>query len=146
YRSRFGLPRRLRGIRTRFESHRAGNRSRYLHPPAYPVTGPGAHPRSRLEHFHIRASLASPLAVIAEGWTLRLVAALSAVACFADMPSPRLLISAPTSDVVIGWLVLGALVLAYIAIRSEAYGRQRTAAVGIEPGDVPAHVQTRVRE
>jgi hypothetical protein len=56
------------------------------------------------------------LAVIAEGWTLRLVAALSAVACYADMPSPRLLISAPTSEVVIGWLVLGALVLAYVAI------------------------------
>jgi hypothetical protein len=56
------------------------------------------------------------LAVIAEGWTLRLVAALSAVACYADMPSPRLLISASTPDVVIGWLVLGALVLAYAAI------------------------------
>jgi alpha-1,6-mannosyltransferase len=81
------------------------------------------------------------LAVIAEGWTLRLVAALSAVACFADMPSPRLLISAPASDVIIGWLVLGALVLAYVAIRSEAYRRQRTAAMSIEPGDVPAHVQ-----
>ncbi len=86
------------------------------------------------------------LAVIADGWTLRLVAALSAVACFADMPSPRLLISAPTSDVVVGWLVLGALVLAYVAIRSAAYSRQRTAAMGIEPGDVATHVQTRFRE
>jgi alpha-1,6-mannosyltransferase len=57
------------------------------------------------------------LAVMAEGWTLRLVAALSAVACFADMPSPRLLISAPTSDVVISWVVLGAMVLAYVASR-----------------------------
>ena len=57
------------------------------------------------------------LAVVAEGWTLRLVAALSAVACFADVPSPRLLISAPASDVVIGWGVLGALLLAYVASR-----------------------------
>ncbi|MGH3418354.1 MAG: polyprenol phosphomannose-dependent alpha 1,6 mannosyltransferase MptB [Streptosporangiaceae bacterium] len=73
------------------------------------------------------------LAVIAEGWTLRLVAALSAVACFADMPSPRLLISAPTSDVVIGWLVLGALVLAYVAIRSGAYSPQRIAAMAWSP-------------
>jgi hypothetical protein len=57
------------------------------------------------------------LAVIAEGRTLRLVAVLSAAACFADMPSPRLLISAPAPDVVIGWAVLGALVLAYVASR-----------------------------
>jgi hypothetical protein len=58
------------------------------------------------------------LAVIAEGWTLQLVAALSAVACFADMPSPRMLISAPASDVVIGWVVLSVLVLAYAASRA----------------------------
>jgi len=57
------------------------------------------------------------LAVIAEGWTLRLVAGLSAVACFADMPSPRLLISAPAADVVTGWAILGAGVLAYLASR-----------------------------
>jgi hypothetical protein len=57
------------------------------------------------------------LAVIAEGRTLRLVVALSCVACFACMPSPRLLISAPTSDVVIGWVVLGVLVLVYVAGR-----------------------------
>ena len=57
------------------------------------------------------------LAVKAEGWTLRLVVAFSMVACFADMPSPRLLISAPASDVVAGWAVLGALVLAYAAAR-----------------------------
>jgi alpha-1,6-mannosyltransferase len=57
------------------------------------------------------------LAVMAEGWTLRLVAALSAAACFADMPSPRLLISAPAPDVATGWGVLGALLLAYLASR-----------------------------
>jgi hypothetical protein len=60
------------------------------------------------------------LAVLAEGWTLRLVVALSAVACFADMPSPRLLISAPAADVVIGWVVLASLVLAYVASRRPA--------------------------
>ncbi len=57
------------------------------------------------------------LAVMAEGWTLRLVAALSALACVADMPSPRLLISAPALVVVLGWGVLGALVFAYVAMR-----------------------------
>ncbi len=57
------------------------------------------------------------LAVVAEGWTLRLVGLLSAVACFATVPSPRLLSSAPASDVVTGWGLLAALVLAYVAIR-----------------------------
>jgi alpha-1,6-mannosyltransferase len=57
------------------------------------------------------------LAVVAEGWTLRLVTALSAAACFADMPSPRLLISAPVADVATGWGVLGTAVLAYVASR-----------------------------
>ena len=51
------------------------------------------------------------LAVVAQGWTLRVVAALSAVACFATVPTPRLLISAPAPDLVVGWLLLGALVL-----------------------------------
>jgi hypothetical protein len=55
------------------------------------------------------------LAVTAEGGTLGLVVVLSAAACFADVPSPRLLISAPASDTVTGWAVLAALVLAYAA-------------------------------
>jgi hypothetical protein len=45
------------------------------------------------------------------------VAALSAVACFADMPTPRLLISAPTPVTVTGWVILGAGVLAYLITR-----------------------------
>jgi hypothetical protein len=60
------------------------------------------------------------LAVVAEGWTLRVVAILSAIACFATMPTPRLLVSAPVPELVIGWLLLGALVLAYMVIRSRS--------------------------
>lgn len=59
------------------------------------------------------------LAVVAEGWTLRVVAALSAIACFATMPTPRLLISAPAPDLAIGWMLLGALVIAYVVSRSR---------------------------
>ena len=66
------------------------------------------------------------LAVIAEGWTLGLVAALSAVACFADMPSPRLLTSAPAPDLVIGWGGLAALVLAYVISRRRRPGSTRS--------------------
>ena len=73
------------------------------------------------------------LAVAAEGWTLRLVAALSAAACFADVPSPRLLISAPTSEVVTGWLVLGALVLAYVAFRRPRPHRSLRSTGGRSP-------------
>jgi hypothetical protein len=68
------------------------------------------------------------LAVIAEGWTLRLLAALSAIACFATMPTPRLLIEAPTPDLVIGWLTLGALVLAYLAYVARAQARETSSA------------------
>ena len=59
------------------------------------------------------------LAVVAQGWTLRVVAALSAIACFATMPTPRLLISAPAPDLVVGWLLLGALVIAYVVIANR---------------------------
>ncbi len=61
------------------------------------------------------------LAVVAQGWTLRLVVALSAIACFATMPTPRLLTSAPAPDLVIGWLVLGALVITY-AVTVTSHG------------------------
>ena len=64
------------------------------------------------------------LAVVAQGWTLRLVAALSAVACFATMPTPRLLVSAPAPVLITGWLLLGALVSAYVVI-SYTSGRSR---------------------
>jgi hypothetical protein len=59
------------------------------------------------------------LAVAAEGWTLRLVAALSAIACFATMPTPRLLTSAPAPALVIGWLLLGAPATAYLVAASH---------------------------
>lgn len=75
------------------------------------------------------------LAVIAEGWTLRLVAALSAAACFATMPSPRLLTSAAAPDLAIGWGVLGALVLAYVASRRP--WSRRLALSRPEPGPDP---------
>jgi hypothetical protein len=57
------------------------------------------------------------LAVVAEGRTLRLVLALSAVACFADVPPAR---SLGTSDPVvtaITWIVLVGAVVAYVSIR-----------------------------
>ena len=66
------------------------------------------------------------LAVVAEGWTLRVVAALSAIACFATMPTPRLLISAPAPDLVAGWLLLGALVIAYVVIAYAVSRSRRT--------------------
>jgi hypothetical protein len=66
------------------------------------------------------------LAVVAEGWTLRLLAALSAIACFATMPTPRLLISAPAPALISGWLLLGALVIAYVVIAYVSRSRRST--------------------
>jgi hypothetical protein len=66
------------------------------------------------------------LAVIAEGWTLRVVAALSAIACFATMPTPRLLTSAPAPALITGWLVLGTLVIAYVVIAYVSRSRRTT--------------------
>ena len=63
------------------------------------------------------------LAVVAQGWTLRVLVVLSAIACFATMPSPRLLFSAPGPDLIIGWLLLAALVLAYVVIAYRASKR-----------------------
>jgi len=60
------------------------------------------------------------LAVVAQGWTLRLVAALSTIACFATMPTPRLLVSAPAPALVTGWLLLAALVIAYAVTVSRS--------------------------
>ena len=71
------------------------------------------------------------LAVVAEGWTLRVVAALSAIACFATMPTPSLLTAAPTPALATGWLLLGALVIAYIAyLVSRSH---RTSTPGVKP-------------
>lgn len=46
------------------------------------------------------------LAIAAEGWTLRVVVALSAVACFADVQSPHLLVAATPAIVVPCWAAL----------------------------------------
>jgi alpha-1,6-mannosyltransferase len=57
------------------------------------------------------------LAVIAEAWTLRLLLALSAIACFADLPSIRFY---ETTDPVLAfvcWAVLVALIIAYGVLR-----------------------------
>jgi hypothetical protein len=64
------------------------------------------------------------LAIVADGWTLRVIAVLSAIACFATMPTPRLLTSAPTPALITGWLLLGALAFAY-AITAYKNSRSR---------------------
>jgi hypothetical protein len=57
------------------------------------------------------------LAVVAEGWTLRLVLALSAVACFADVPGTRSLGAPDPWLTVICWVVLAGAAGAYAAVR-----------------------------
>jgi len=57
------------------------------------------------------------LGVVAERLTLRILIVLSAVACFADVPSPRLLISANPILVSVCWVALVGLVCAFIATR-----------------------------
>jgi hypothetical protein len=57
------------------------------------------------------------LAVAAEGWVRRLLVVLSAVACFADVPIPHLLIAAPTPVVVVCWMLLAAVIATFIAVR-----------------------------
>jgi hypothetical protein len=57
------------------------------------------------------------LAIVAEGWTLRLVLALSAVACFADVPSTSFLRGPDPVLTVIGWAVLVGGVAAYTVTR-----------------------------
>ncbi len=64
------------------------------------------------------------LAVVADGWTLRLMGVLSAIACFATMPTPRLLTSAPAPALITGWVLLGALVIAY-AVSAYRVSRSR---------------------
>ncbi len=57
------------------------------------------------------------LAVVAEAWTLRLLLALSAVACFADLPSVRDYEAAEPALAVICWVLLATLVIAYGVVR-----------------------------
>jgi len=64
------------------------------------------------------------LAVVADGWTLRLMGVLSAIACFATMPTPRLLTSASAPALITGWVPLGALVIAY-AVSAYVVSRSR---------------------
>ncbi len=57
------------------------------------------------------------LAVIAEAWTLRLLLALSAIACFADLPGVRFYDTTGPALAIVGWTVLVGLVIAYAALR-----------------------------
>jgi alpha-1,6-mannosyltransferase len=50
------------------------------------------------------------LAVVAEKWTLRLLLVLSAVACFADVPSPGLLVDADPILVAVCWTCLAGII------------------------------------
>ena len=57
------------------------------------------------------------LAAVAEGWTLRLVLALSAVACFADAPPVRSLGATDPVLTVICWTVLLSVVGTFVTLR-----------------------------
>jgi alpha-1,6-mannosyltransferase len=57
------------------------------------------------------------LAVVAEAWTLRLLLALSAMACFADLPSVRYFEAAEPILAIVCWLLLAPLVIAYGVVR-----------------------------
>lgn len=57
------------------------------------------------------------LAVIAEAWTLRLLLALSGIACFADLPRVRYYEAAEPILAIVCWLLLAALVIAYGVVR-----------------------------
>jgi alpha-1,6-mannosyltransferase len=57
------------------------------------------------------------LAVVAEGWTLRLILALSAVACFADVPAARLLAANDPVLTVVGWTGLVVVVVVFVIVR-----------------------------
>jgi alpha-1,6-mannosyltransferase len=54
------------------------------------------------------------LAVAAERWTLRLVLFLSAVACFADLPGGQVLGGGNPALVILGWLCLAGVIVAYV--------------------------------
>jgi hypothetical protein len=57
------------------------------------------------------------LAVVAEAWTLRLLLALSAIACFADLPGLRYFEAVDPVLAIVCWVVLAALVIAYGVVR-----------------------------
>jgi len=57
------------------------------------------------------------LAVIAEGWTLRIVLAFSAIACFADVPPARFFGTNDPFLAVVCWFFLLGAVLVYVTVR-----------------------------
>jgi alpha-1,6-mannosyltransferase len=57
------------------------------------------------------------LAVIAEGWTLRILLAFSAIACFADLPPTRFFGTSSPVLAVVCWACLLGAVLAYVSVR-----------------------------
>jgi alpha-1,6-mannosyltransferase len=57
------------------------------------------------------------LAVVAEGWTLRLLLVLSAVGCFADVPGTGFLGATDPLVTVVGWVALVGAVITYVALR-----------------------------
>jgi alpha-1,6-mannosyltransferase len=57
------------------------------------------------------------LAVVAERWTLRLLLVLSAVACFADVPSPALLVDADPILVAVCWVCLVGIIGFFVVTR-----------------------------
>jgi alpha-1,6-mannosyltransferase len=57
------------------------------------------------------------LAVMAEGWTLRLLLALSAIACFADLPSLRFYGTTDPALAIVSWMVLVGLIATYALMR-----------------------------
>jgi hypothetical protein len=57
------------------------------------------------------------LAVIAEAWTLRILLALSTIACFADLPSARYYETTGPSLAIVGWTLLAAVIISYGVFR-----------------------------
>ena len=57
------------------------------------------------------------LAVIAEAWTLPLLLALSAVACFADLPSVRFFETTNPTLAIVCWTLLVGMTVSYVAVR-----------------------------
>jgi hypothetical protein len=57
------------------------------------------------------------LAVVAEAWTLRLVMAVSAIACFADLPAARYYETTDPVLAVVSWTILASLLIAFGALR-----------------------------
>jgi len=57
------------------------------------------------------------LAVIAEGWTLRILLALSALACFADVPGVHFYETSTPAFAIICWIALTGVIIAYGLVR-----------------------------